>query len=263
MAAKNENRPAYFDDDLAQRCFPHRFRRVGSPYAFLSDVGIDAIVEYISKGHLLIDVAEVVNVPLMTLREWVQNEGHLEAVDEAETLSAEGYLAEGMRKLRYAKCDFELKRAKEMIRNAQYMAGKKNKPIYGEQVNKEATAPVTYIFNVPGAGALPKFAGQVIDATTNHTGPVAPTEPKRVSLDLGTAFGIRPAPTAAQEAEDADFNPVTDAMLAHLLDDAPEDAAQEPTLVLVADRPANPTADEPDIGPFFDYASNRVDEVTP
>lgn len=261
MAAKNPQNepvepakmPSHFADDLAQRCFPYRFRKVGSPYAYLNEVGIYAIVEYISKGHLLIDVAEAVNVPLQVLRTWVEQEGHVGQIEEAETLSADGYLAEGMKRIRNAQTEFELRRAEKMVRHAQFMASKKNKPVYGEQIAKQASAPVQYIFNIPGTPAnntIPKFAGQIIDATANRTiNDTAEAHPVSVSLDLGQAFGIA---TDTNEI----FQPMTNDMLAHLatLDDAQIDALPDdgPRLVLVADRPVNPTPDNPDVGPFFD-----------
>lgn len=259
MAAKNPQNepvvpakmPGYFDDDFAQRCFPYRFRNVGNPYAYLNEVGIHAMVEYISKGHLLIDVAEATNVPLMVLRRWVQQEGHLDAIDEAETLSAEGYLAEGMKRIRTAQTEFELRRAKEMVKHAQFMASKKNKPIYGEQVQKGNTAPVTYIFNVPGGKEIPKFAGTIIDAESNPVieAKTVDTVPQ-VGVDLGSLYGI------ATDTNDVWTPPTTEGLvsLQHLenVDAGDVDVAREPRLVLVADRPINPTADEPDIGPFFD-----------
>lgn len=264
MAAKNPQNepvtpakmPAYFDDDLVQRCFPHKFRNVGNPYAYLNDVGVHAMVEYIAKGHLLIDVAEATNVPLMVLRKWVQEEGHFEAIEEAETLSAEGYLAEGMKRIRCAQTEFELRRAEKMVKHAQYMASKKNKPVYGEQVTKGPTGAVTYIFNVPGGKEIPKFAGQIIDAESNVVaGSNEIAAPPQASVDLGQLYGF------ATEANDIWMPPSLDglASLAHLSNVSEDDiqaaintALGEPNLILVAPRPENPTAENPDIGPFFD-----------
>lgn len=143
--------PETYKDSLAARIFPHRFRRIGNPYAFLNDVGIIPILEYIYKGNLLIDVAEALNVSYTILVTWAKNEGHEEAIEEAETVSAEGYLAEGLRRLREATNDFELKRAKEMINHARFMASKKDKGTYGstEQTGADK-AGVSYVFNIGG-----------------------------------------------------------------------------------------------------------------
>lgn len=151
-----------FDDDLAARIFPMRFRRIGSPYAFLNEVGIVPILEYIYKGNLLIDVAEVLNVSMTVLTTWVENENHSAAIEEAEKLSAEGYLAEGMRRLRCAENTFELKRAQEMIKHAQFMASKKNKKVYGAVTEQQAGAGVSYVFNINGNISAPQEIKDVI-----------------------------------------------------------------------------------------------------
>lgn len=266
--------PTAFDDDLAHRCFPHRFRRIGSPFAYLNDVGIAPILEYIYKGHLLIDVAEAVNVPLLVLREWVQHEGHLERIEEAETISAEGFLAEGMRRMRNAPTEFELRRAKEMVRHAQFMASKKNKPLYGESVKQADTGGgVTYVFNIPDAAtaqrAVEKSMGQVIDSTSNRIHdevedvPDVPT----LQVDLGSMFGMGLPPTprsyhndpapapAPEEAPPSTFLRKLEAPPIPRAGRTPEDAPIE-GLRLVAARPTKPTPSAPDIGPFYE-------EVTP
>lgn len=152
----------HFNDDLASRIFPMRFRRIGSPFAFLNEVGVVPILEYIYKGNLLIDVAEVLNVSMTVLNTWVENEGHAAAIEEAEKLSAEGYLAEGMRRLRCAENQFELKRAQEMIKHAQFMASKKNKKVYGAVTEQQGGAGVSYVFNINGNISAPQELKDVI-----------------------------------------------------------------------------------------------------
>lgn len=263
--------PASYDDDLVMRCFPHRYRRVGTPHEYLTNIGIEAIVEYISKGHLLIDVAEAVNVPLMVLRRWVEEEGYLNTIEEAETLSAEGYLAEGMRRLRNATCEFELRRAKEMIRHAQYMASKKNKPTYGEQANRGPTAPVTYVFNVAGRTVSPNAPGapvaRVIDASCNRVERVEEVEDASVEVDLHSLY----ANAVAAPVENIMYPRARGGMLDHLWNgpDGPparlyglverEDGTHAMhELALIAARPANPTAENPDMGPFYDIVDENV-----
>lgn len=146
-----------YRDSLVARVFTHRFRNVGNPYAFLNDIGIVPMLEYIYKGNLLIDVAEALNVSYTILSTWVDNEGHGEAIEEAQRISAEGYLAEGLRRLREAKSEFELKRAKEMVAHARFMASKKDKTQYGsnEQTGVEK-AGVSYVFNIAGNVVAPQ-----------------------------------------------------------------------------------------------------------
>lgn len=154
-----------YDDNLAARVFTHRFRHVGNPYAFLNDIGVVPMLEFIYKGNLLIDVAEALNVSYTILTTWVENEGHSEAIDEAQRISAEGYLAEGLRRLREAKSEFELKRAKEMVAHARFMASKKDKTQYGttEQTGVEK-AGVSYVFNIAGNVVAPQLAAPATPA---------------------------------------------------------------------------------------------------
>lgn len=180
--AKHNTVPAEYRDDLTVRAFPHKFRRIGNPFAFLNDIGIVPILEYIYKGNLLIDVAEQLNVSYTILARWVEEEGHSEAVDEAQRISAEGYLAEGLRRLRNAGTEFELKRAKEMVAHARFMASKKDKTQYGttEQTGVER-AGVSYVFNIAGDMVAPA----VLPAPST---PSVGTEPNIIE---GTATPVR------------------------------------------------------------------------
>lgn len=217
--------PQRFHDDLGYRAFPYRFRRIGSPFAFLNDVGIVPILEFLYKGNLLIDVAQELDVPLTTLQAWISNEGHQSAIDVAEEESAEGYLALGYRKLREANNDFDLKKSKEMIKHAQFMAPRKDRKVYGGASEADIErASVKYVFNI-GAG-VPAAQAKDLIASVVATQP-APTVPSlTISTDgivqrdqpIGVLFGS----------------------LAHLEETMPLQHIEEPT------------ADNPERGPFYD-----------
>lgn len=222
--------PTEFNDDLATRAFPHRFRRIGSPFAYLNDIGIGPIIEYISKGHLLIEVAEATNVPLKTLQTWVEQEGHYKEIDEAETASAEGVMAKARRAVAEAPTEFELRRAKVMLAHAEWMASKKNKPLYGDSVKGDkGGGGVSYTFNINGQINTPQIQ-KVIESTA------VAVEQQAVRLDLEATFsGNMPV------------LPTQTGVLMPVLDDPTEEK-----LRLVADRPTHPTAQHPDIGPFYE-----------
>lgn len=220
-----------FNDDLQHRAFPARFRNVGNPFAFLNDIGIVPVLEYIYKGNLLIDVAEALNVSYTILQRWVENEGHEAAVDEAQRISAEGYLADGLRRLRTASNEFELKRAKEMVAHARFMAAKKDKGQYGgtEQQN-DNRAGVSYIFNIGGQTSLPTASTTpkpAIDATHQR---LEPELLPLVEFDLQS-----PAPSIPPDIAD------------HLRVFGVTKAFDELFAPSV-----EPTADAPEIGPFHD-----------
>lgn len=229
--------PTGFDEQLAVRAFPHRFRRIGSPYAYLNDIGIEAILEYIIKGHLLIEVAEETNVPFRILQKWVAEEGHFDSVDDAETQSAEGVMAQARKAVRDAPTEFELRRAKVLLAHAEWMATKKNKATYGETKNdKNAGGGVHYTFNINGSTTDLGAARDVIEAVA-----VRQEQPK-VMLDMAKMF--------SGDTPQAPFPPGLGVKMPVL--DVPEGAEEGPQLRLVADRPANPTPQNPDIGPFFE-----------
>ena len=191
-----------YDNELAKRILPMRFRHIGNPFAFLNDVGIVPILEFIYKGNLLQDVAEVLNVSFTVLRGWVENEGHGPAIEEAERVSAEGFLAEAQRRLRCAKNGFELAQAKEMVRHAQFMASKKNKGTYGgSDALGGSGGSVSYVFNINGnttePAAVKEIIGKVIEETVDvpqvHFNPLAhllvDDEVEEIPFDENTPIG--------------------------------------------------------------------------
>jgi hypothetical protein len=230
MVTKTTPLPAVtrFNDDLQHRAFPARFRNVGNPYAFLNDVGIVPVLEYIYKGNLLIDAAAELNVSYTILQNWVENEGHEAAIDEAQRISAEGYLAEGLRRLRNAPNEFELKRAKEMVAHARFMASKKDKGQYGgTEQQADNRAGVSYIFNIggpsPAPNTPPAAAKPAIDSTHQRL------EPENLPV---VTFQIpAPAPDVAEHLRAFGVTKAFDELFAPV---------------------AEPTADSPEIGPFHD-----------
>jgi hypothetical protein len=227
--------PEHYKDDLARRIFPIRFRHIGNPYAFLNEVGLIPILEYIYKGNLLIDVAEALNVSLTILTRWVEMEGHGQAIEEAEQVSAEGYLAEGHRRLRNASNAFELAKAKEMVKQAQFMASKKDKRRYGtSEMLGGAGGGVSYVFNIGGDVSAPtlRTVENIVEKTLEQ-------DNTPVELDL-----------MAELAQNEPFDQQTPI-------GAIDWANKPPTKPLVSLKHLN---DEPEIGPFFD-APEPTDDV--
>lgn len=227
--------PEFYKDDLTKRIFPMRFRRIGNPYAFLNDVGIIPVLEYIYKGNLLIDVAEAVNVSYTVLSAWVEQEGHGPAIEEAEQISAEGYLAEGHRRLREAETAFELSKAKEMVKQAQFMASKKNKRRYGTSEVGQQGAGVSYVFNIGGDISAP--AMKTVEHILHQTLP-EDTAPVTLALDFNdsTPIGAIDFGLSLAELDKPDQIRRNEAMRKKLVDMSHLAA----------------TPDEPDIGPFYD-----------
>lgn len=227
LSTRNFVQPEVYKDDLAKRIFPMRFRRIGNPYAFLNEVGITPILEFMYKGNLLIDVAEALNVSLTILSTWVEEEGHGPAVEEAEQLSAEGYLAEGHRKLRESTTTFELSKAREMVKQAQFMASKKNKRTYGTSDTQQQGAGVSYVFNIGGDVSAPTL--KAVEAIVAHT-----------QQDNDTPLVLD---TMAQIESDTPIGAIDFAVTKRYpLPDRP----------LVNMTHLENTPDEPDIGPFYD-----------
>ena len=147
-----------FDDSLALRAKYLRFRGVGSHFDFLTDVGIVPIKEFIYKGCMLIDVAELLNVSVTNLKTWITENNYDGEIEEASVFSAEGYLSNGEKLLKVATNNFELNKAKAMIEHGRFMASKKDKKTYGTQIEVTGgPAAVHYSFILPQAVQLPEL----------------------------------------------------------------------------------------------------------
>jgi hypothetical protein len=153
--------PQVFNDDLAVRGWQNRRGTIGNPYAYLANVGIEAVLEKLYQGHNLVDTAEALQVSVTLLRSWLDNENYWPRVEEATTLSSEGYLSMGQRLLRSAKTKLELDHAKAMLEHARWMASKVNKPVYGTTEVPAAATTVSYVFNVGGHA-------QIVAGSTPH-----------------------------------------------------------------------------------------------
>jgi hypothetical protein len=153
--------PQVFNDDLATRGWQNRRGTIGNPYAYLNGVGIEAVLEKLYQGANLVDAAEALKVSITLLRSWLDNEGYWPRVEEATTLSSEGYLSAGQRLLKSAVTKLELDKAKALIEHARWMAGKVNKPVYGTTDVPAAATTVSYVFNVGGHA-------QIVTGSTPH-----------------------------------------------------------------------------------------------
>lgn len=177
--------PATFNDSIQNRAKLARFRGIGNPFAFLNDVGLIPIKERIFKGATLLEVAEELGLPLTALRLWIENEGHEAEIEDAEVLSAEGYIVEGQRMVRLANNKFELDKGRQMIEHGRWMASKKNKKTYGNTVNELGQgAAVSYTFNIGDGSAV-----QINTRNQEPDAPVAPV-PKDPSAIPQVSFNM-------------------------------------------------------------------------
>lgn len=165
MLAEQNN----YEPLLAQKATNLRFRGIGNPYAFLDEIGIVPLKEFIFRGANILDLAELLNLPVTTLRTWIENSGHAAEFEEASILSAEGYIRQGELLLKSASTKFDLDKAKAMIEHGRWMAAKKDKHNYGPQAGEiGGAAAVTYIFQV----------GETANVQINQHKPLDPKDPK-------------------------------------------------------------------------------------
>lgn len=155
--------PVYFSDSLAARAAPLRYRQIGNPYAFLNGIGIEAVLEQIYRGNNIVDVARMLDIGIGVLLNWLNNEGHMQKVEEATVFSAEGHLSDAARLLREASTDFEFKKAKELASHGRFMATKLNRTKYGD--TQKALPPSNQLqFVLHMGGMAPqKITGTVIE----------------------------------------------------------------------------------------------------
>lgn len=188
--------PTVFEDSLALRARSVRFRGVGNPYAFLDEIGITPIKEFLFRGANIIDVADTLNVPLTWLHNWIDNNNYGPDIEEASVISAEGYIHQGERMLKTAQNKFDLDKAKYMLEHGRFMASKKNKKVYGNTQDVAAgPAGVTYIFNIEG--------GNPADAPTLAAKAIAKTPDNDVidaefNIELPTVDSTEPMPEPSQ-----------------------------------------------------------------
>lgn len=141
--------PIFYKDSLEARAAPTRYRNIGNPYAFLTGLGVDAILEEIYKGRNIVDVAKTLNISITILLNWLENEGHMERVEKATKFSAEGYISEATQLLREARNDFELKKADKIATHGRFLASKLNRQVYGQEKPESAPAAgVTFIMHM-------------------------------------------------------------------------------------------------------------------
>lgn len=160
--------PASFHDSVALRAQNLRFRGIGNPYAFLNGVGIVPIKEFLYRGATIIELAETVNLPVSTIRNWIEQEGFQQDIEEASTLSSEGYLVQGERMLKTAHNKFELDRAKAMLEHGRWLASKRDKKTYGNAPGElGGAAAVSYTFNI-GGNAQVAIAAQEQPTQARH-----------------------------------------------------------------------------------------------
>lgn len=171
--------PAHFREDLQTRAFPHRYRKIGSPFEYLDDIGILPIVEYIYKGNTIIDCAAEMDIPVTHLLNWLDDRGYMQQIEDAYAWSAQGYLSQAARELRQATNEMAFKKAKEMLSHARFMASKHDRKKYGESANGKggSGSGIQYFIQI-GNDAPPETLKMVGDAMQSSAALVLEHEPQ-------------------------------------------------------------------------------------
>jgi hypothetical protein len=178
VIAKPAPAPQVFRDSLSLRARNLRFRGIGNPYTFLEEIGLVPIKEYIYRGATIIDLADELNLPVTTIRTWIEENGYQGELEEAGTLSAEGYIRQGEIMLKNATDKFQLDKAKATIEHGRWMASKKDKKTYGQSATEtQQQAAVSYTFLI-GDGAAVQI---------NQDRATKPADPKSINTEDSTA----------------------------------------------------------------------------
>jgi hypothetical protein len=205
VAAQPANPPTSFRDSIALRARNIRFRGIGNPYAFLSEIGLVPIKEYIYRGATILDLADELNLPVTTLRTWIEENGYQGELEEASTLSAEGYIRQGEIMLKAAANKFDLDKAKAMIEHGRWMASKKDKKTYGQsaaELGQQAAVSYTFIVGENSAVQINASQSQPDTRALNQTG--SEIKPVTFSLDQTNPFQIDRPPDYLQKTH-SDF----------------------------------------------------------
>jgi len=198
--------PVLYSDSIQARAAPNRYRQIGSPYAFLNAIGIDAVLEEVYKGSNIVDVAQRINISIGVFLAWLHEEGHIQRFEDATKMSAEGYLSEAGRLLRNAQNDFELKKATKIADHGRFLASKLDKQRYGQDNTKLGNATgVTFVMHIGGHTQSIQTMVEP-DHVIRHT-------PPEIRTIEGT-FAILPNPTTPTPEgvlEPEDIGPFEDA----------------------------------------------------
>lgn len=157
--------PILFQDELVIRARNNAHVRMGSPYTFLNNIGIEAIIEGFIHGRNIVDVAKELNISVIVLLNWINSEGHAARVDEAIVLSSEGYLSEVGQSIKKAQSQFDLQKAKELAKHNTFIASKVNRKKYGQDVKQASnTGGVTFVMHIGQQVQVHGAAQQSIDS---------------------------------------------------------------------------------------------------
>ena len=147
--------PSTGKDSIAMRAVNARFRGIGNPFAFLNEIGLVPIKEFLFRGATIIDLADELNLAVTTIRTWVEENGYQGELEDASILSAEGYIRQGEVMLKAAVTKFDLDKAKAMIEHGRWMATKKDKKTYGQTLAETGQqAAVSYTFLIGDNAAI-------------------------------------------------------------------------------------------------------------
>lgn len=147
--------PATNRDSIALRAVNARFRGIGNPFAFLDEIGLVPIKEFLFRGATIIDLADALNLAVTTIRTWIEENGYQGELEDASILSAEGYIRQGELMLKAAANKFDLDKAKAMIEHGRWMATKKDKKTYGQTIAETGQqAAVSYTFLIGDNAAV-------------------------------------------------------------------------------------------------------------
>ena len=192
--------PTTFRDSISLRARNLRFRGVGNPYDFLNEIGLVPIKEYIYRGATIIDLADELNLPITTIRTWVEENGYQGELEEAGTLSAEGYIRQGELMLKAAANKFDLDKAKAMIEHGRWMASKKDKKTYGQSAAELGQqAAVSYTFLIGENSAVQVNANHMTADPRALNTEADDAKPVTFSLEQVNPFLIERPPTYLQK----------------------------------------------------------------
>lgn len=128
-------------------------------FAALDHIGIEAIVDIISQGAFLVDIAASLDVPVTKVDRWLhQDSTRWEAVGVAERYAAEHHLSLAIRTVMdVGKTDVDaMKVAKTKAEMQKWVATRKDRDKYGDKINHSHDGDVAVQFNITLGGNTPE-----------------------------------------------------------------------------------------------------------
>ena len=149
LVALEEVRSHPYFRNFEPRAYPSYEERKLNPVAYLEEVGIEKVGEFVQFGFTSIQIAAALGVSTFVLRKWITNNPEYgKELEIAKSFAAEEYVQQADDELKQASDAFELSKASERAKHRRWRAERIDKDQFGSTQNKDrGITDNAFIFN--------------------------------------------------------------------------------------------------------------------